>query len=181
MSILRSLILAALPVTIAVGAARAEVEVWFHQPERFTDAGMYRERGARVAEPTLEALRAHFQALGERHLAPGQALRVEVRDVDLAGRYEPWRIDTRDVRVMRDITWPRIALRWRLEEQGVVTAEAEETIRDLHYLSRDGLRGRAEPLAYEKAMLEDWFRLRIVEGRPVAERARAGAQPAGLF
>ncbi|BBK44679.1 hypothetical protein STVA_46990 [Allostella vacuolata] len=158
----------------AAAAQAAPVEVSFGDPARFTDAGLYRERGAKAAEPTLQAIHEHLTRLGARHLGPRQALRIEIRDIDLAGRYEPWRIDTREVRVMRDITWPRIALSWVLEEDGVVVAEAEETLRDLNYLSRSPFVRSADPLPYERAMLDDWFRARIVERRPAAAEASRG-------
>lgn len=187
MVFVRSIAIAAMlatPVLAAFSAipARADIEVLFADPARFTDAGLHRERGLRATEPTVEGLHEHLSQLGQRHLAPGQSLRIEIRDIDLAGRYEPWRAHTRDVRVLRDITWPRIALRWVLEEDGVLVAEAEETIRDLEYLTRTAGRRSGDLLHYEKAMLDDWFRSRIVERRPVAgDGARGRIQPAGLF
>jgi len=162
--------------------ARAEITVRFADPVRFSDAALYREGGVRAVEPTVEGLHEHLSRLGRAHLAPGQSLRIEIRDIDLAGRFEPWRPHTRDVRVLRDITWPRIALRWTLEEDGAVVAAAEETIRDHGYLGRAADRPADDPLHFEKAMLEDWFRSRFVERQPVAgDGARGRVVPASLF
>jgi hypothetical protein len=50
----------------------------------------------------------HLQRLGARVLPEGDSLRVEVLDVDLAGHFEPLRFHSgSEVRIVRDITWPR--------------------------------------------------------------------------
>jgi hypothetical protein len=46
-------------------------------------------------------------------------------------------------------------------------AAGEETIRDRDYLTRFGLPRSHEPLVYEKAMLDDWFKTRFVDRRPI--------------
>ena len=168
MATIRALALALAACTLAAGngSAAATVSVTFEHPERYTDAGLYRERGEKAREPALHGIRAHLERLGARHLRPGQSLRIEVLDIDLAGRYEPWRVTTRDVRVLRDITWPRIALRYTLEQDGQPLASAEETLRDMNYLMRNHPGRSSDSLHFEKAMLDDWFRRRIVEGRP---------------
>ena len=162
--------------------ARAEIAVRFADPGRFTDAALHREGGAGAVEPTVEGLHEHLSRLGRLHLAPGQSLRIEIRDIDLAGRFEPWRARTRDVRVLRDITWPRIVLRWTLEEDGAVVAAAEETLRDHGYLGRAADRPADDLLHFEKAMLDDWFRSRFVERQAASgDGARGRILPTSLF
>jgi hypothetical protein len=85
-----------------------------------------------------------------------------VTDVDLAGRFEWWRPYAYDVRILRDITWPRIKLRYALADGGRTVLSAEEQISDLNYLMNAGVRSSSDPLKYEKAMLDDWFRARTV-------------------
>jgi hypothetical protein len=70
------------------------------------------------------------------------------------------------VRYLREITWPRIKLRYVLLQDGDSLMSAEETIADHDYLRRPPGRFASDPLGYEKAMLDDWFRLRFVEHRP---------------
>ncbi|HKU99630.1 MAG TPA: DUF3016 domain-containing protein [Vineibacter sp.] len=145
-------------------SAAAEVVVSFDHPETYTDAGLYAEFGAKAREPTMQGIREHLAKLGQRYLRPSQKLTVAVLDVDLAGRFEPWRPLATHVRFMRDITWPRIKLRYTLEENGVVRASGEEVLADQNYQAHAGPYFTSDPLRYEKAMLDDWFQSRFGKG-----------------
>lgn len=148
-------------------AANAGIKVLFIEPERYTDAGLHSEYGAKSRSATLTGIQQHLERLGERYLKPGQDLTIEVIDIDLAGRFELWRINARDLRLMREVTWPRIEVRYTLEQNGVVVESGEEAVTDLNYLMRAGIAYSSDPLRYEKAMLEEWFRTRFVERQPV--------------
>lgn len=145
---------------LAAGAARAEVTVSFLQPERYTDASLATDRPVGADAPALQALRRQFERLG-RQLPPGRTLRVEVLDVDLAGRFEPWRVQAPNTRIMTSATWPRLRLRYVLEGEGRILAQGEEDVTDRTYLERAGLARSGDPLQYEERMLEDWFARRI--------------------
>ena len=149
--------LLALPAT-----ASAAVHVSFSHPERYRDAGLYAYE-ATADDRLLGEIRRHLERLGERKLARDQTLSVEVLDIDLAGRYEPWNFPRNDVRVMQDITWPRMRVRYVLEEQGKVLARGEELIVDMNYLGQPSAYPSGDRLRYEKRMLDDWFQSRIVE------------------
>lgn len=95
-------------------------------------------------------------------------LEIEVLELDLAGRFEPWRARSYDVRSLTDITWPRMTLRYTLTQGGRVTARGEERISDMAYLMTAGMRFDSDSLRYEKKMLDDWFRLRF--GRQLSKR-----------
>jgi hypothetical protein len=153
-----------LPILIFATPAAAAVDISFSQPERFTDADL--GDGGQPRQAVMAGIERYFQRLGRRWLQPGRTLRVEVLDIDLAGRYEPWRPLAFNVRAMRDVAWPRIRLRYALADNGRVIATAEEDVTDLHYLLRPKVRLSRDPLRYEKAMLDDWFRTRFAE--PVA-------------
>lgn len=147
--------------------AAAQVTVGFDHPEAYTDAALYRDHGgAKAREPAMQGIRQHLEQLGQRYLRPGQKLTIEILDIDLAGRFEPWRPLATDVRFMRDVTWPRIKLRYTLQDGGIVRATGTETLVDQTYQGRAGPYLTSDPLRYEKAMLEDWFRARFVDGRP---------------
>jgi hypothetical protein len=145
--------------------AAAEVLVTFDHPETYTDAGLYSDRGSRAREPAMDGIRQHLERLGARYLRPGQTLKIEVLDIDLAGRFEPWRPFASDVRFMRAVTWPRIKVRYSLEESGAVRSSDTEMIVDQNYLSQVGGYFQSESLRYEKTMLDDWFRARFVDRR----------------
>lgn len=145
--------------------ARAELAVTFDHPERYTDAALYGDRGTTARQPAIDGIRQLLERLGTRYLRPGQTLRIEVLDVDLAGRFEPLRRFSSDIRVMLPVTWPRIKVRYTLEDGGSARPAITETIVEQHYLSQAGSYLASDPLRYEKAMLEDWFRTRFAERR----------------
>lgn len=156
-SVVLALLLAAGIPTAAIPAAEAAVAVRFVAPERF-HAEEFRSPYRR--EPLVRELSRFLAGLGDRYLKPGQELRIDILNVDLAGREEPWRRGP-DVRVMRDTTPPRVKLRYVLQERGRTLRQAEETVMDWDYLSNVAARNSSEWLPYEKAMLREWFRRRF--------------------
>lgn len=158
-----SAVLASLSMQIA---AESTVAINFKQPEKFRDASLRGYGYARGADDfVLNELRACFERLGERYLAPGQNLHIEVRDVDLAGRYEPWQTNAYTVRFMRDITWPSIKLHYVLQQNGRTIDSGDARVSDPFYLQRPGRFGNSDRLYAEKAMLGDWFRKQFAEQR----------------
>lgn len=146
------LLAAALPAS-AAGTAT----VTFVNPEKYTDAGYSRETPtARDLTALQRDLEKHFQKLAERHLADGETLAIEVLDVDLAGRFQPSaRLD--DVRIVRDIDWPRVRLRYTLSRNGVADPSVEERVSDQSFLMSINPYSSGDRLRYEKVMLDDWF------------------------
>jgi hypothetical protein len=147
-------------------AAEASVVVSFVQPERYRDAS--RDGVARPAsprEPALLEIARYLERLGEQRLTAAQTLRIEVLNVDLAGEVNPMQASTPQTRVLRAASWPRIRLRYTLEEGGLVRAQGEETIVDMDYQSHGSTISSSDPLRYEKAMLEDWFTRRVAPAR----------------
>jgi hypothetical protein len=138
---------------------RAEVSVKFVEPRQFTDTGAY----GYDSEHNLRALERHLKTLGGRCLKAGETLEVQVFDVDLAGRNEWWHSGAYDLRVMREITWPRVELGYlRRDAAGAVLAEGREQVADMNYLWRSAyVRHDRDALPYEKAMLRDWFERRF--------------------
>jgi hypothetical protein len=162
----QELMMRAIHCTLALCAAAAlagvaqagTVNVTFQQPTRFADAGDWRGD----EDANLQELSRHFQALASR-LPANQSLSVEVLDVDLAGDVRPGRVSARDFRVLRGgADWPRMTLRYRLESGGTVLKSGEESIADMDYANRFRVKGQAETLYYEKRMIDDWFRARVL-------------------
>jgi hypothetical protein len=165
------------PVVLTTGllaaALAGSVRTHFVNPEKFTDIGPYGNQ--REAAANCEAIARHLEHLAARSLPPGQLLEVDVLDVDLAGRIEPWRHEFSDVRVMRGVTWPSIKLRYRLMQGQVVLASGEETVADMMYLERTNTYPSSDSLRYEKRMLDDWFRKRLIDRKPAPVSARSPA------
>lgn len=147
------LISAALAVAAATGPAVAgSVEVKFTEPTKFADIG----RSSSDQEQALAALRGHFESLGKR-LPASHKLSVEVTDVDLAGEPE-WARARPDLRVLRGrADWPRIALRYSLSDGSRTLRQGDQQVLDMGYLQTTSGRSSAEPLFYERRMIERWF------------------------
>ncbi|MBJ7312717.1 DUF3016 domain-containing protein [Rugamonas sp. CCM 8940] len=137
---------------LAGAGARAEVNVSYVQPEQFSDvpfSPLDRER-------VLKQLSEHFAKLGKQ-LPAGQTLKLEVLDVDLAGRMYPRRGGD-EIRVMNGgADWPRLHLRYTLEANGQVLRSGDEQLSNMMYQDRINRYGNDDPLRYEKQMLDEWF------------------------
>jgi Protein of unknown function (DUF3016) len=138
--------------------AQGAVTVRFVAPERFVDDDF---RNRTKGDAVMRELDRFLQTLGRRYLRPGDVMRLDVLDVQLAGHYEPFRTRGAEIRVMRETTPPSVRLRYRLTRSGRDIAQGEETVLDLNYLSNTMARNASEWLAFEKAMLRDWFRRRF--------------------
>src|SRR5262245_20274871 len=151
-----------LGVAMWSGAACADTRITFAHPDRYTDANLYGNCGTRSWQPAVDGIGSYLKRLGGRHFAPGQVLTIEVLDMALAALIDPFRSQT--VRIMSPATWPRIKMRYTLAQNGRMLTRGEETIFDLEYLSNAVGRSSGDPLRYEKAMLDDWFRARFAGG-----------------
>jgi hypothetical protein len=163
---LRALLLSttlALPVLIGVpDTAAADVAITYIAPEKFRDREFRQERTRASA---LAEFDKEFAKLAERYVPAGRDLAIEVLDIDLAGDFEPWNFDYRDVRIMRDTTPPKIRFRYTLFEAGKVLKRDEVRLSDMNYLSRPGAANDTERFAHDKQLLEDWFRKTFDVGR----------------
>ncbi len=137
------------------------IEVSFTQPDKYSDAHLNRDYGRGADDFVLKDLKAHIEKLAKRYLQPGQTLKMEIRDIDLAGQFEPWRVNFQDVRFMREVTWPRIKLHYSLEQDGKTLVSRDVTVIDQSYLQHGNSYFSSDRLRYEKTMLDDWFRWNI--------------------
>jgi hypothetical protein len=152
-TILKSMALAGL-VLLSAGGASAAVTVAFSHPEKYQDMPF----SPTDREQVLKDLGEHFARLG-KDLPPGQDLRVEVLDIDLAGRIHPNSRGRQDIRVLRGgADWPTMLVRYRLESNGQVIASGEDRLSDMNYLGRISRYADGDTLRYEKRMIDDWFK-----------------------
>lgn len=142
----------------AAQALASPVSVSFVQPDRFTDASFVHLPSDRDRAEVQHDIERHLQQLAQRGLRPGETLKIEVLDIDLAGSFEPNRLRPgADVRIVRDIHWPRMTLRYTLARAGQVVANAEERVAHMGFLGGINRYPGSDRLRYEKAMLDDWF------------------------
>jgi len=147
----KSLLAAVLALSAA--GAWAQTEVSYVKPDEFSDVPF----NARDREQLLKDLSAHFAHMAKQ-LPPGQSLKVEVLDVDLAGRTYPRRSGPDEIRVMRGgADWPTMHLRYSLEQDGKVLRSGDDHLSNMAYQDRINRYSSGDPLRYEKQMMDDWF------------------------
>lgn len=156
--------LALLHATVQAASPTPSVNVTFMEPERFIDAG----DGAGERRENLAELERQLQRLGSQSLAPGQRLRLEIRQVDLAGQVLPFvggRVQP--TRVLNGgADWPRIDLHWTLvNAEGQVERSGDAAIEDPTYLQRRLTGASTARLPYEQRMLARWFKQTFGDGR----------------
>jgi hypothetical protein len=159
-TVVRSLALASL-FLLSAGGASAGVTVVFSNSENYSDLPF--ASGDR--EEVLNEVSAHFAHLAAA-LPAGQELKVEVLDIDLAGRIEPSTRGTQEIRILRGgADWPHMHFRYTLEAGGQVLSSGDERLSNMTYLDRMNRYPRRESLRYEKQMLDEWFRNKFVAQR----------------
>jgi hypothetical protein len=146
----------ALAMAIASSSAAATANVSYLHPEAMTDV----PRHYKDLESMEYAFTQHLSQLSER-LPAGQMLTVEFLDIDLAGDVFP-RVPVRDIRVTKgQADWPRMHLRYRIEQDGQVIRSGEQELADPNYQMGVN-RYQQELYGYEKNMLDTWFRKEIL-------------------
>lgn len=141
----------------AGGVLAAPASVSFAQSEQFTDV----PRSAWDRERLLKQLSSHFDVLAAR-LPAGQTLKVEVLDLDLAGRTFPGAMHNPDLRVLgTGADWPHMKLRFSVSEGDKIIKSGEDNISSMSYLDRINRYVSGDSLRYEKQMLDDWFKDRV--------------------
>jgi len=152
-------IAAALALAAASASASASAMVTYIDADKMTDV----PRNQSERESMEQIFNEHLAKLSEK-LPPGQVLKVEFLDIDLAGDVFP-RVAIRDVRVMKgQADWPRMHFRYSIEQDGKVIASGERRIQDPSYQLSTGPNNQ-ELYGYEKKMLADWFRKDILHAR----------------
>lgn len=149
----RGLLAACMACSALPSLASGQVEVTWIEPDHFADAG----RSVIDRERTMSALGDHLKRWG-RLLPDGQTLKLEVLDLNLAGEIEPY--GWHQVRVLRGrADWPQMKLRYSLQTPGGTLKAGEADLADMHYRLGD----RGSELAFEKRMLDKWFKQTIAK------------------
>ncbi len=153
-----SVALAALGSTGVASAKEAAVQVRF-----IGDTAMYADFGDSPSqrETNTRDLTAVFAELSDQ-LPAGQSLQVEILDVNLAGELE-WLRNAQRFRVMRDIGWPMLELRYTLSQDGQVLKQGQARLSDMAYLTQSlrlGSGGQAMP--YEQRMVARWMKDKLL-------------------
>ena len=141
--------------------AESRVTVAYDSPEKFTD---FNTSGfGSATDQDLKYLTgvftAHIEKLAGQCIAADERLEITFKDIDLAGRFEPEHGPRmQDVRIFRDITFPRMELVFRLlGPDGRVRAEGERKLTDLNYNMNLRMPMADTEFRHDKALLTDWM------------------------
>lgn len=145
---------AALAASLALATAQASAAatVNYIDVDKMSDVPRYQSD----REFMQDDLREYIEKLSTK-LPAGQQLKLDILDIDLAGDVFP-RVAIHDVRVYRGrADWPRIHLRYSIEQDGKVIRSGETTLSDPNYQMSFN-RHTNDTYGYEKQMFDDWFR-----------------------
>ena len=143
--------LAALSAVVPAHAA-GKLDLQFIAPEKYSDIG----HGGYDRDRNLKSLADYLQTLVAQ-LPDGQTLTLEVLDIDLAGELRPGA--AQEIRVLRGgADWPHMSLRYTLAQNGTTLKSGFERLSDMAYLDHPRRSESYGDLAYDKRMLQDWFR-----------------------
>jgi hypothetical protein len=158
MRLMTRTVLAAAVALLATSAAWAEVTVTYVKPDDYIDV----PRGQIDRERVLKEFSDYFAKL-DKKLPAGQSLKIEVLDIDLAGRLYPRYGGGDDIRVMKGgADWPRMHLRYTLSQDGQTLRSGDDELSNMNYQMTMSRYSDSEPLRYEKQMLDEWFNKKVV-------------------
>ncbi|OBP16161.1 hypothetical protein A5320_01710 [Rheinheimera sp. SA_1] len=150
--------------TTEKAATTSAVKMTWLNPEKFSD--IRPANGSRKAyqERVMKAFDKILGDLAEK-LPPGYSMEISVKDIDLAGDVNPmYRIDNTDIRVIKDIYFPRIKLDYVLFDQNKqpIRQESDVKIKDMGFMTSNHIGYQSREFAYEHEMLKKWFNKVIV-------------------
>ncbi len=141
-------------------ASTSLVDVIYVHPENFTDVKDTSYGNDRVRDEYLAELKQHIESEAKHYIPAGDHLTLRITDVKMAGDFEPWRgPNFIDVRIVKSIYPPRINLEFSLTDTGgKVLKQGQEHVTNLSFLDEINIYFPDDPLRYEKALIDYWFR-----------------------
>lgn len=158
--------------TLLAQASESAIKVEWFQPEKYTDIRPSNESKAMYRKHVIESFDKFWAKLSEK-LPQGYQLALTIKDVDLAGDVNPlYRVDNRDIRVIKDMYFPKITLDYQLQDAtgAVVASEQNVKIKDMNFMSSVGLRFSSQEFGHEKNMLEKWFTKTVLAKTPASAK-----------
>lgn len=160
---MRNLVPFMLAAFISTSALASEpvtaVKVNWQNPEKYTDirpsSGTKKSYQKRVIT-AFDRIWSDFAA----KLPAGHTLLVTVKDLDLAGDVNPmYRIEHSDIRVIKEIYFPRMTFDYQLLDSAgqVLAAEQDVKVKDMGFMNSSPIGLGNGEFVYEKQMLKNWF------------------------
>ncbi|MES2069412.1 MAG: DUF3016 domain-containing protein [Pseudomonadota bacterium] len=148
-----------LAIALSAGTACAgEAKVTWQDPDNYSDVRPANETKTGFQARVFKNLDQVFDSLAKK-LPDGYKLQVVVTDLDLAGDVKPMRGPSgQDIRVVKDIDWPRISFSYVLKDpQDQQVAAGKEDLKDMNFRSHVSI-NTGDSFYYEGALLKDWFK-----------------------
>jgi hypothetical protein len=149
------------------------VAVQWTDPAKFSELRGSGNRSEAERGDWVTDLARYLRQSAERRLPSDKRLDVTITDIRRAGNYEPWRgIQYNDVRILREIYWPRITLDFKLiRADGSVATEGRRVLSDPSFLSSVSMASEGDPLRYEKTLIDRWVRRELQNAELANSRA----------
>lgn len=146
-----------------LSATAAEVEITWHEPEKYVDITPANDTKARYQERVFSHFEQFFEDFAEK-LPQGYKWQITVTNIDLAGDVDHFATRTgQPVRVVKDIHSPAIAFSHVLwDENGAEVINEDEQLRDMSFMMRGGTASMRKEFEYEQKMLADWFNRKLL-------------------
>lgn len=154
----RKLITTAAAFALAPLTEAAETEIEWISPDEYADLGTDFHDEVTL-EQFQEELEPYIARIASKTLPDGFQLEIRVTNVDLAGEYEPWRLNN-DVRIVRSIYPPMMSFEYKLyDARGELVRSGEENLVDPTFDFNIGRRFfQTDGFFYEKELIASWIR-----------------------
>lgn len=138
-------------------AKRPTVIVKFDKPEDFADFKDSIMSTPKGIEHYEDIFTTAIQRRAAKVLPADRTLEITFTDVDLAGDYLPSMPLGRDIRVIKNLYFPRCDLHFTLKDaEGKVLKEGDRHLKDFDFLYRVGI-NRGDELYYDTKLLDEWL------------------------
>lgn len=160
---MRNLVPFMLAAFISTSALASEpvtaVKVNWQNPEKYTDIRPSSGTKKSYQKRVIIAFDRIWSDFAEK-LPAGHTLFVTVKDLDLAGDVNPmYRIEHSDIRVIKEIYFPRMTFDYQLLDSAgqVLAAEQDVKVKDMGFMNSSPIGLGNGEFVYEKQMLKNWF------------------------
>lgn len=160
---MRTLVFLMLGIFMSANASASQqeptIKVNWQHPEKYSDIRPSSGTKKSYQKRVIAAFDKIWADFAEK-LPVGHTLQVTVKDLDLAGDVNPmYRIDHSDIRVIKEIYFPRMTFDYQLLDSTgqVVAAEQDVKVKDMGFMNSSPIGLGNTEFIYEKQMLKNWF------------------------
>jgi len=161
-------------IVATTGLSAVNVVVDWHQPGNYTDLGTHFHDETNLAAFKKE-LEPYITRIANDHLPDGSTLELKITNVDLAGEFEPWRLNS-DARIVRSVYPPRMSLEYSVHDvRGELIDSGKAEIVNPTFDFNIGQRFLSQDnFFYERDLIASWIRnnLAVTVSKIIRERQK---------